>query len=107
MENQLAQQKQQVANDQQTVNDLQSQVNADKEQIKNDTPTALQQKLEQDQAKFDELRKVQVSPEEIQKAQDAYNDAVKALNYAQSQMNKDNDTLAKAQQAYIKMKKNI
>lgn len=129
LENQLAQQKQQVANDQQTVNDLQNQVNADKEQIKNDTPTALQQKLEQDQkklsddqnklndlqkqltqdqnqlsqdqAKLDELKKAQVSPEEIQKAQDAYNDAVKALNDAQSQMNKDSDTLAKAQQAYI------
>lgn len=129
LQNQLAQQKQQVANDQQTVNDLQSQVNADKEQIKNDTPTALQQKLSQDQkklsddqnklndlqkqltqdqnqlsqdqAKLDELKKAQVSPEEIQKAQDAYNDAVKALNDAQSQMNKDSDTLAKAQQAYI------
>lgn len=129
LEDQLAQQKQQVANDQQTVNDLQNQVNADKEQIKNDTPTALQQKLEQDQkklsddqnklndlqkqltqnqnqlsqdqAKLDELKKAQVSPEEIQKAQDAYNDAVKALNDAQSQMNKDSDTLAKVQQAYI------
>ena len=129
LENQLSQENQQIANDKQAVNDLQNQVNADKAQLEADTPTALQQKLSQDQKKLsddqkklnqlqntlamdkeklsqdqdklDELKKAQVSPEEIQKAQDAYNDAVKALNDAQNQMNKDSDTLAKAQQAYI------
>ncbi len=111
LENQLSQQKQQVEQDKQTVQDLQNQVNADKEQIKNDTPTALQQKLEQDQkkladdqAKLSQLQntlnndqtKLSQDQAKLKDLQEALSDPQAYLQKAQDKVNSTKTTLDNA-----------
>ena len=131
LQNQLNNQNDVLNKDKQVVNDLQNQVNADKAQLQKDTLAGLQQQLQNDQKKLADdqatLQKQQqklaqdeaqlkadqnklnsITPEYIasvkkalEQAQVNYNNAVKALNDAQSKANVSNGELAKAQQNYI------
>lgn len=131
LRNQASQLQNTVNADKQAVSDLTNQVNADKAQLEADTPADLEKQLQDDQAKLandqDALSKAQqqlamdqekltqdqnklnsIIPAEVAKvqqqleeAQNNYNNAVKALNDAQSKANASNDEVAKAQQNYL------
>lgn len=131
LRNQASQLQNTVNADKQTVSDLTNQVNADKAQLEADTPAGLEKQLQDDQAKLandqsalsqaqqklvkdeaqlkaDQAKLNSVSPAEVaqaqqqlKEAQNNYNNAVKALNDAQSKANASNDKVAKAQQNYI------
>lgn len=113
LESQLAQQKQQVEQDKQVVQDLQNQIAKDKEQIKNDTPTALQNKLEQDQkkladdqAKLSNLQntlamdqeKLSQDQSKLNDLKDAMKDPQAFLQKAQDKVNSTKATLDNANQ---------
>lgn len=127
LENQLSQEQQAVQNDQQTINSLTNQVNADKAKLAQDTPAGLtdqlnkdQQQLANDQAKLSNLQKdladaqSQLTQDQnalknvnspaaqaaLAQAQQDYANAVKDLNDAQSQENTDRAALAQFQQDY-------
>lgn len=127
LQNKLSTANQAAQNDQQTVNNLTNQVNADKAKIAQDTPSNLtnqlnkdQQQLANDQAKLTSLQKGladaqnQLTQDQnaledanspaaqaaLAQAQQDYANAVKALNDAQSQENTDREALAQFQQDY-------
>ena len=85
LQNQIASAKQTVQNDQNQVNSLTNQVNADKAQLAQDTPSGLQQQLANDKAKL---------------AQDtqALNNAKQALANDQQTLQNDENTLSQMQQ---------
>lgn len=131
LRNQASQLQNTVNADKQAVSDLTNQVNADKAQLEADTPADLEKQLQADQAKLaddqatlkqqqaklaqdeaqlkaDQDKLNSISPAEVaqaqqqlEEAQNNYNNAVKALNDAQSKANASNDEVAKAQQNYL------
>ena len=85
LQNQIASAKQTVQNDQNQVNSLTSQVNADKAQLAQDTPSGMQQQLANDKAKL------------AQNTQ-ALNDAKQTLANDQQTLQNDENTLSQMQQ---------
>lgn len=85
LQNQIASAKQTVQNDQSQVNSLTNQVNADKAQLAEDTPSGMQQQLANDKAKL---------------AQDtqALNNAKQTLANDQQTLQNDENTLSQMQQ---------
>lgn len=131
LRNQASQLQNTVNADKQAVSDLTNQVNADKAQLEADTPAGLEKQLQADQTKLaddqatlkqqqaklaqdeaqlkaDQAKLNSISPAEVaqaqqqlEEAQTNYNNAVKALNDAQSKANASNDEVAQAQQNYL------